>query len=115
MLARPVACQHLDQQRWETGAYEHWHASLNAHQTSTPALLLIANPGSDLEASDREADRLLAVIDALPHYLRCTALFRGQAKRATVLAELQTNTYSLLHYSGHVDTTEGVGSTQGYV
>jgi tetratricopeptide (TPR) repeat protein len=113
ILARPIARQHLDEQRWEAGIYEHWHASLNAHQTPTPALLLIANPGSDLEASDVEADRILAVIDTLPHYLRCTALFRAQAKRATILAELQTNTYSLLHYSGHADIPESAAPTQG--
>ncbi|MFN8494209.1 MAG: tetratricopeptide repeat protein [Caldilineaceae bacterium] len=104
-LVRPIARQYLDEQRWEPGLYEHWQAKLNAHYPPTPALLLIANPDSDLEASDVEADHILGVIDALPQYVRCTAIFRGQAKRSTVLAELQSGAYLLIHYSGHADTT----------
>jgi adenylate cyclase len=111
-LTRPVGRQHLDERPWAAGVYEHWCARFTSSQPAAPALLLIANPNGDLAASDQEAERILDTIDALPHYLRCTGLFREQASRATVLAELSSGTYTLIHYSGHADTMELPAATQ---
>ena len=77
-----------------------------------PALLLIVNPTGDLDASDSEAEGILNVIDALPYYVRATAIFRTQASPATVLGELASGSYSLIHYSGHADLDESAGGRQ---
>ena len=74
--------------------------------------MLIANPTCDLDASDREAEGILNVIDALPYYVRATAIFRTQASPAAVMGELANGSYSLVHYSGHADLDENVGGQQ---
>jgi tetratricopeptide (TPR) repeat protein len=102
-LERPLGRQLLDAAPWSLGGYERWRANLSSAAPGAPELLLIANPTADLPASDQEAERILEVIDTLPHYLRCTAFFRQQATRPNLLNALQSGAYTLIHYSGHAE------------
>ncbi|MBI3942086.1 MAG: CHAT domain-containing protein, partial [Chloroflexi bacterium] len=78
----------------------------SVNNTQHAGLLLIANPSGDLDASDTEMQRILEVIDAQPHFVRCTAISRDQAGRTAILAELATGSYRIIHYSGHITAGE---------
>lgn len=63
--------------------------------------LLVGNPTGDLPQSSQEVEELSRQLELIPGAARPRLLVRYRATKETLLQELATTVYDLIHYSGH--------------
>jgi len=67
-------------------------------------ILILQNPTADLAGAEKEANQLVALFQSNGGEVK--VLTHEQCTHASVLAELQTGGYEILHYAGHAQFVE---------
>jgi tetratricopeptide (TPR) repeat protein/class 3 adenylate cyclase len=75
--------------------------------------LLIGNPTGDLPASAQEIRAIADLLAKLPNAAPPRIFMRHRAQKQTLLQELSSGAYHLIHFSGHALFTDGDPSASG--
>ncbi|MEZ4683379.1 MAG: CHAT domain-containing protein [Caldilineaceae bacterium] len=77
--------------------------------------LLIGNPTADLPETAAEIEQVAALIEAMPGAAAPRILMQRRATKTTILQELASGRYDLLHYAGHAQFVAGRPEASGLV
>lgn len=64
-------------------------------------VLLIVDPTDDLDGAEAEGQRLEAMLGKLKPAVNLTALYKGDARKATIHRHFASGKFDVVHYAGH--------------
>ncbi|MEZ4617102.1 MAG: CHAT domain-containing protein [Caldilineaceae bacterium] len=92
-----------------------FHSRVGGRRRHSRSALLIGNPTADLPETAAEIEQVAALIEAMPGAAAPRILMQRRATKTTILQELASGRYDLLHYAGHAQFVAGRPEASGLV